>query len=84
MNPKIPSLMILVDLEPCVESRRSNDTAIVRSNGVARPSSEGTSSTYMTSTDRICSCCSVGVEIRMSAILLDCFFVLPFKDAMSL
>ena len=83
MKPRIPSLMILADLEPWMESRVSNDTAIMRSNGVAKPMREGMPSTYIMSTDRICSCWISRFVISISATLVACFLDFPFKDAMS-
>ena len=83
MKLTIPSRIILTDLDPVMESRVSNDTAIVISRGVARPIRDEIPSTYIISTERICSCCTKHLEISISAILVARFFVFPFIEAMS-
>ena len=83
IKPRIPFLVVFADRDPCRESTPSRDTAIVRSSDDDRPIRDGTPSTYITSTDNVCSCCISCFPISDSAALVDCFFVFSFYDAMS-
>lgn len=83
IKPRMPFLMVLADRDPCRESTPSRETAIVRSSGDARPIRSATPSTYITSTDNVCSCCISCYPISDFAALVDCFFVFPLNDAMS-